>query len=263
MRVDDVRPEPASGASGRCSEAQVAERPAAPRVEHRPLDLVPERDQLPFQVGHEDAEVGLGRARVHLGDEQDPHSASLTDRLPPAPSPGCSRSTTASSPAGGAEFNLDGPEIEHYRRYVEKGPALDVACGTGRLLVPWLEAGLVVGGCDVSADTIELCPERAGGQGSRRAEARLALDASNVPNSARRTLQISPIVQWARSASCIGGSRFSVPAATRATSASAASAVAASRSCAHPLRPLDLSPLRLWVEPVELDLLARRPRRSG
>ena len=40
-----------------------------------------------------------------------------------------------------AEFNLDGPEIEHYRRYVEDGPALDVACGTGRLLVPWLEAG--------------------------------------------------------------------------------------------------------------------------
>ena len=60
-----------------------------------------------------------------------------------------------------AEFNLDGPEIEHYRRYVEDGPALDVACGTGRLLVPWLEAGLDVDGCDVSADMIELCRERA------------------------------------------------------------------------------------------------------
>ena len=60
-----------------------------------------------------------------------------------------------------AEFNLDGPEIEHYRRYVEEGPTLDVACGTGRLLVPWLEAGLDVDGCDVSADMIELCRERA------------------------------------------------------------------------------------------------------
>ena len=60
-----------------------------------------------------------------------------------------------------AEFNLDGPEIEHYRRYVEDGPALDVACGTGRLLVPWLEAGLDVDGCDVSADMIELCRARA------------------------------------------------------------------------------------------------------
>ena len=61
----------------------MAERPAAPRVEHRPLDLVPERDELALQIGHEDPEVGLGRARVHLGDEQDPHAASLTDRLPP------------------------------------------------------------------------------------------------------------------------------------------------------------------------------------
>ena len=60
-----------------------------------------------------------------------------------------------------AEFNLDGPELEDYRRFVEQGPTLDVACGTGRLLVPWLEAGLDVDGCDVSADMIELCRERA------------------------------------------------------------------------------------------------------
>ena len=60
-----------------------------------------------------------------------------------------------------AEFNHDGPELEHYRRFVEEGSTLDVACGTGRLLVPWLEAGLDVDGCDVSADMIELCRERA------------------------------------------------------------------------------------------------------
>ena len=42
-----------------------------------------------------------------------------------------------------------------------RAPTLDVACGTGRLLVPWLEAGLDVDGCDVSADMIELCRERA------------------------------------------------------------------------------------------------------
>jgi SAM-dependent methyltransferase len=61
-----------------------------------------------------------------------------------------------------AEFNADGPEIEYFRRYVERGqPALDVACGTGRLLIPYLRAGLDVDGCDVSADMIALCREKA------------------------------------------------------------------------------------------------------
>lgn len=65
-----------------------------------------------------------------------------------------------------AEFNVDGPEIEYFRRHVERGqPALDVACGTGRLLVPYLRAGLDVDGCDVSADMVELCRERASREG--------------------------------------------------------------------------------------------------
>ncbi len=58
-----------------------------------------------------------------------------------------------------SEFNRDGPEVAYYRRFVEgEGqPALDVGCGTGRLLLPWLRAGLDVDGCDVSPDMIELC----------------------------------------------------------------------------------------------------------
>ena len=37
-----------------------------------------------------------------------------------------------------ANFNLDGPEIAFFRTYVASGqPALDVECGSGRLLVPW------------------------------------------------------------------------------------------------------------------------------
>jgi len=61
-----------------------------------------------------------------------------------------------------AEFNLDGPEIDFFRPYVEAGqPALDAACGTGRLLVPYLHAGLDVDGSDISADMLALARERA------------------------------------------------------------------------------------------------------
>lgn len=65
-----------------------------------------------------------------------------------------------------AEFNTSGPEIEYFRRHVEAGqPALDLACGTGRLLLPYLRDGLDVDGCDVSADMIELCREAAEREG--------------------------------------------------------------------------------------------------
>lgn len=65
-----------------------------------------------------------------------------------------------------ANFNTDGPEIDYYRRVVERGqPALDAGCGTGRLLLPWLRAGLDVDGSDVSADMIEQCRTRAAAEG--------------------------------------------------------------------------------------------------
>jgi SAM-dependent methyltransferase len=68
-----------------------------------------------------------------------------------------------------AEFNDDfrPHEIPYFHRYIERDgqPALDVACGTGRLLLPYLRAGLDVDGCDVSADMIELCREKAAREG--------------------------------------------------------------------------------------------------
>jgi SAM-dependent methyltransferase len=68
-----------------------------------------------------------------------------------------------------SEFN-DGfrpHEIPYFRRFIEQGgdPALDVACGTGRLLLPYLRAGLDVDGCDVSADMIDRCREKAAREG--------------------------------------------------------------------------------------------------
>ena len=65
-----------------------------------------------------------------------------------------------------AEFNTDGPEIAYFRQFVEAGqPALDVACGTGRLLLPYLRDGLDVDGCDVSPDMLAHCREAAEREG--------------------------------------------------------------------------------------------------
>ena len=65
-----------------------------------------------------------------------------------------------------AEFNTTGPEVDYFRRFVEEGrPALDTACGTGRLLLPYLRAGLDVDGCDISPDMLALCRERAEQEG--------------------------------------------------------------------------------------------------
>src|SRR4051812_36683125 len=62
-----------------------------------------------------------------------------------------------------SEFNQDGPEIAYFQRFIEADGqrALDAACGTGRLLVPYLRQGLDVDGCDISADMLERCRARA------------------------------------------------------------------------------------------------------
>ena len=59
-------------------------------------------------------------------------------------------------------FRDSGPEIVYFRQFVEAGqPALDVACGAGRLLVPYVGAGLDVDGCDVSPDMLAYCAQAA------------------------------------------------------------------------------------------------------
>jgi SAM-dependent methyltransferase len=67
-----------------------------------------------------------------------------------------------------AEFNDEfrSHEIPYFQAFVERGqPALDVGCGTGRLLLPFLRAGLDVDGCDVSADMVALCRDKAAREG--------------------------------------------------------------------------------------------------
>lgn len=66
-----------------------------------------------------------------------------------------------------ALFRRDGPEIEFFRRHVEAAqPALDVGCGNGRLLVPYVRDGLDVDGVDASADMIEHCRAAAAAVGA-------------------------------------------------------------------------------------------------
>jgi SAM-dependent methyltransferase len=62
-----------------------------------------------------------------------------------------------------AENNTTGPEIAYFQRQIELfgQPALDAGCGTGRLLIPFLQAGLDVDGCDVSGDMLAYCRQAA------------------------------------------------------------------------------------------------------
>lgn len=62
-----------------------------------------------------------------------------------------------------AEFNHGGEDIAWFQKVIERfgAPALDVGCGTGRLLVPFLRAGLDVDGSDASADMLAWCAEAA------------------------------------------------------------------------------------------------------
>ena len=67
-----------------------------------------------------------------------------------------------------AEFNAPDPdELAFYRDIIERDgePALDLACGAGRLLLPLLSAGLDVDGCDISPDMLAFCREGAARQG--------------------------------------------------------------------------------------------------
>ncbi len=67
-----------------------------------------------------------------------------------------------------AEFATDGgKEALYFKSIIERSgqPALDLGCGTGRLLIPLLQAGLEVDGCDFSQDMLDQCAARAKKEG--------------------------------------------------------------------------------------------------
>lgn len=100
------------------------------------------------------------------------------------------------------EFNTADPdELAYYLGAVKRfgEPALDVGCGTGRLLLPIAEAGVDVDGTDISADMLALCANRATSRGLRPrllAQATHELD----PERSYRTAYMSGVFG-------IGGSR--------------------------------------------------------
>src|SRR5439155_788473 len=51
------------------------------------------------------------------------------------------------------------PDVEVYRRWIERGagPALELGCGNGRLLIGYARAGFDVEGVDSSADMLAIC----------------------------------------------------------------------------------------------------------
>ena len=67
-----------------------------------------------------------------------------------------------------AEFETEGgPEGAYYRTLIERSgqPALDLGCGSGRLLLLYVQAGLDVDGCDYSQDMLAACQARADKEG--------------------------------------------------------------------------------------------------
>ena len=74
VRVDDVR---LLGCGRSPRERQIAQLPTGPRVEDGETDLVAARDERSLDLRDERPEVGRVWPGVHLGDDEDPHGASL------------------------------------------------------------------------------------------------------------------------------------------------------------------------------------------
>ncbi len=66
-----------------------------------------------------------------------------------------------------AEFITEAREVPFFLQQIERygQPVLDVACGTGRVLVPLLGAGIDIDGCDISEDMLRYCRLKADREG--------------------------------------------------------------------------------------------------
>lgn len=86
-----------------------------------------------------------------------------------------------------AVFYHDTPELPFYQEHIERfgQPVLDLACGTGRVLVPLLKSGIDIDGCDVSADMLHHCREAAAEAGYEPNLYNQPMDAIDLPRRYR------------------------------------------------------------------------------
>ena len=78
-------------------------------------------------------------------------------------------------------------DVDYFRRLIEDDgqPALEAACGTGRLLLPYLAAGLDVEGVDASEAMLEACREKARERGLDPILWRQPMEALDLPRGYR------------------------------------------------------------------------------
>lgn len=87
-----------------------------------------------------------------------------------------------------AEFNTARPEeLAYYRGAIERfgQPALDLACGTGRVMLPLMAEGLDVDGIDISEDMLSHARTRGAAQGLRPTLLRQAMHELDAPRRYR------------------------------------------------------------------------------
>jgi SAM-dependent methyltransferase len=66
-----------------------------------------------------------------------------------------------------AEFITEAREVPFFLQEIARygQPVLDVACGTGRVLLPLLRAGIDMDGCDISKDMLHYCQKKTASEG--------------------------------------------------------------------------------------------------
>lgn len=80
------------------------------------------------------------------------------------------------------EINDDYEDAAFYRKFIKNGqPALEVGCGNGRLLIPFLSEGLEVEGLDLSPYMIEICKNRAAEKGLKTTFYQQAMQNMDIP----------------------------------------------------------------------------------
>jgi SAM-dependent methyltransferase len=86
-----------------------------------------------------------------------------------------------------AEFNNEAREVPCLLGKIKQfgQPVLDLACGTGRVLLPLLRQGLDIDGCDISEDMLKFCRQKADQAGFQPSLYQYPMHALDIPRKYR------------------------------------------------------------------------------